>query len=91
MRFRATSALIDQQQRGVMFLGKLNRLALARAEQSERRVRLGGHRANVNPFRQVQQPNADYRWCIRMGKLCKNRRGNYDAFVEAGRTDSLLI
>jgi|HubBroStandDraft_2_1064218.scaffolds.fasta_scaffold14497_3 hypothetical protein len=79
MRFHATSALIDQQQRGVMFLGKLNRLVLARAEQSERRVRLGGRPEDRNPFRQVRQPNADYRWCIRMGKLFKNGRGTYDA------------
>jgi hypothetical protein len=32
MSFHATSALVDQQQRGVMLLGKLNRLALARVE-----------------------------------------------------------
>jgi len=52
-RFPAASALIDQQQRGVMFLGKLNSLALARVEQGERWVRLRGRPEDLNPFGQV--------------------------------------
>jgi hypothetical protein len=64
--FLATSAFVDEQQRGVVFLGKQNRRAFAWIEQSKRRVRLRSGLADIYPLGQAQEPSADDLRCIRM-------------------------